>query len=165
MSNVIEKLGSYQIITNLLPGAFFGIALEFILGIGITSLSVTEKIVIFYFIGLILNRIGSLVVNPILKKIKVIIEAPYQEYVKAVKKDSKIDILSETNNYFRTVLTGNIFLFILYICMNSEIVWKWLASNWRWCSLVALIILFVFAYRKQTDYVRRRVETVNNQEE
>lgn len=164
MSNVIEKLGSYQIITNLLPGTFFGIALELILGIGITSLSITEKIVIYYFIGLILNRIGSLVVNPILKKCKVIVEVPYQEYVKAVKKDSKIDILSETNNYFRTLLAGTILLLIIYICMNSGIIWKWLVSNWRWSLLVCLIIMFVFAYRKQTDYVRRRVEAVNSQE-
>lgn len=164
MSNVIEKLGSYQIITNLLPGTFFGIALELILGIGITSLSITEKIVIYYFIGLILNRIGSLVVNPILKKCKVIVEVPYQDYVKAVKKDSKIDILSETNNYFRTLLAGTILLLIIYICMNSGIIWKWLVSNWRWSSLVCLIIMFVFAYRKQTDYVRRHVEAVNSQE-
>lgn len=164
MSNVIEKLDSYQIMTNLLPGTFIGIALEFILGMGITSPSVTEKIVIYYFIGLILNRIGSLVVNPILKKCRVIVEAPYQEYVKAVKEDSRIDILSETNNYFRTLLAGTILLLILYICMNSEIVWKWLVSNWRCSSLVCLIVLFVFAYRKQTDYVRRCVEAVNSQE-
>ena len=29
MNNIIEKLGSYQIMTNLLPGAFFGVGLSF----------------------------------------------------------------------------------------------------------------------------------------
>ena len=115
MSSIIEKLDSYQIMTNLLPGAFFCIAVDLILGMAIPFQDVVEEIVIYYFIGLILNRIGSLVVKPVLKKCKFIIEAPYPEYVKAVKKDSKIDILSETNNYFRTLLAGSILLFTIYL--------------------------------------------------
>lgn len=31
MSSIIEKLDSYEIMTNLLPGAFFGITLKFFL--------------------------------------------------------------------------------------------------------------------------------------
>ena len=100
-----------------------------------------------------------------MKKCKFIIEAPYPEYVKAVKKDSKIDILSETNNYFRTLLAGSILLFTIYLCMNLETVWGWLISNWRWIALAGLIALFLFAFRNQTDYVRKRVEAVNSQDE
>lgn len=165
MSSIIEKLDSYQIMTNLLPGAFFSIVLELIIGMAIPFQDVVEEIVIYYFIGLILNRIGSLVVKPVLKKCKFIVEAPYPEYVKAVKKDSKIDILSETNNYFRTLLAGAILLFTIYLCMNLETIWGWLISNWRWIALACSIILFLFAFRNQTDYVRKRVEAVNSQDE
>lgn len=161
----MEKLDSYQIMTNLLPGTFIGIALDLILGIAIPFQNVVEEIVIYYFIGFILNRIGSLVVKPVLKKCKFIVETPYPEYVKAEKKDSKIDVLSETNNYFRTLLSGAILLFIIYLCMNLETIWGWLISNWRWFALVCLIALFLFAYRNQTGYVRKRVEAVNSQEE
>ena len=73
MSSIIEKLDSYQIMTNLLPGAFFCIAVDLILGMAIPFQDVVEEIVIYYFIGLILNRIGSLVVKPVLKKCKFII--------------------------------------------------------------------------------------------
>ena len=100
-----------------------------------------------------------------MKKCKFIVEAPYPEYVKAVKKDSKIDILSETNNYFRTLLAGAILLFTIYLCMNLETIWGWLISNWRWIALACSIILFLFAFRNQTDYVRKRVEAVNSQDE
>lgn len=165
MSKLMETLDSYQIMTNFLPGTFFGIALDLILGITIPFQSVVEEIVIYYFIGLILNRIGSLVVKPVLKKCNFIVETPYQEYVKAEKKDSKIDILSETNNYFRTLLAGAILLFIIYLCMNLEIIRGWLISNWRCFVLVCLIALFLFASRNQTGYVRKRVEAVNSQEE
>ena len=33
MNNFIEKLGTYQIMTNLLPGVFFGTSLKLLLGI------------------------------------------------------------------------------------------------------------------------------------
>ena len=44
MSSIIEKLDSYQIMTNLLPGAFFGIALDLIFGMAIPFQGVVEEI-------------------------------------------------------------------------------------------------------------------------
>ena len=161
MGGIIEKLDSYQIMTNLLPGMFFGISLDLILDIVIPFRSIADEFVIYYFIGLVLNRIGSLIVKPVLKKCNFIVEAPYSEYIIAVNKDSKIDILSETNNYFRTLLTGTIILFTVYLYKNLEIIFKILLSDWRWIILACLVIVFLFAFRKQTDYVRKRVEAVN----
>ena len=98
MNNFIEKLGSYQIITNLLPGVFFGMALRLLLGIVVPMENIGEEIMVYYFMGLIINRISSLVVKPILKKCRFIQEVPYSDYAKAAKVDSKIDVLSEANN-------------------------------------------------------------------
>ena len=68
MNNFIEKLGSYQIITNLLPGVFFGMALRLLLGITVPMGNMGEEIMVYYFMGLIINRISSLIVKPILKR-------------------------------------------------------------------------------------------------
>lgn len=46
MSNFIEKLGSYQIVTNLLPGVFFGMALKLLLGITIPLENIGEEIIV-----------------------------------------------------------------------------------------------------------------------
>lgn len=163
MSNYIEKLGTYQIITNLLPGVFFGISLKLLLGITITTENIGEEIIVYYFIGFVINRISSLIVQPILKKCKLIYEVPYLDYFKAVKIDSKIDVLSETNNYFRALLTSSLLLIVISVARIS--IWKinWFYSNWKWLSMIFLVILFLFAYKKQTKLICKRVKIVNEQ--
>lgn len=162
MSGILEKLGSYQILTNLLPGAFFGLTLKFFFGLTLPTKNVGEDIVIYYFMGLIMNRIGSLVVEPILKKIRFIKYAPYPNFSKAAKADSKIDTLSEMNNYIRSLLTCVLFLPVMRILQALFLKWTWFSLYWEWGAIAFLFVLFLFAYRKQTDYVRKRVEAVNS---
>jgi len=163
MSNILEKLGSYQILTNLLPGAFFGLALKFFFGLTLPTQNIGEDIVVYYFMGLIINRIGSLVVEPILKKLRFIKYAQYPDFAKAVKVDSKIDTLSEMNNYTRSLLTCVLLLPIIRVLQALSLKWTWFSSNWKWVVISLLVVLFLFSYRKQTDYVRKRVEAVNIQ--
>ncbi|MBQ3513630.1 MAG: hypothetical protein IJA32_07515 [Lachnospiraceae bacterium] len=164
MNNVIEKLDSYQIMTNLLPGAFFGMALRFFFELSLPTGNIGEEILVYYFMGFVINRIGSLIVKPILEKMKFIQEAPYTDYLKAVKVDTKLDILSETNNYFRSTLTCFVLLPIVGIMrMLIENV-SWIGSCWKNLAIVFLIVLFLFSYRKQTDIVKRRTGAINNQQ-
>lgn len=164
MSGILEKLDSYQILTNLLPGTFFGFTLNFFLGLTLPTQNVGEDVIVYYFIGLIINRIGSLVVEPILKKLRFIKYASYPDFVKAVKADSKIDTLSEMNNYTRSLLTSVLLLPVIRILQALSLKWMWFSLNWEWGSIALFIVLFLFAYRKQTNYVRKRVETVNSHE-
>ena len=163
MNNIIEKLGSYQILTNLFPGAFFVLALKFFSGVAITTQNTSENIILYYFIGFIINRIGSLIVEPVLKKIKFIRFAPYPDFAKAEKIDTKITILSEINNYFRSLLTGSLLILFVQIINKIPLIYIWLSTNWQGIALLLLLVLFLFAYRKQVNYVRKRVESVNFQ--
>ena len=140
MNNFIEKLGSYQIITNLLPGVFFGMALRLLLGITVPMGNMGEEIMVYYFMGLIINRISSLIVKPILKRCRFIHEVPYFDYAKAAKVDSKIDVLSEANNYFRALLTSSLLLIVIQAIRLS--IWKieWISSNWKWISMIFLSV-------------------------
>lgn len=165
MNNVIEKLGSYQIMTNLLPGAFFVIALRFFFELALPTENIGEEILVYYFIGFVINRIGSLIVKPILEKMKFIQEAPYPDYLKAVKVDAKLDILSETNNYFRSTLTCFILLPIVGLMRMLIANISWIDRGWKGFAMAFLIVLFLFSYRKQTDIVKRRTEAINNQQE
>ena len=36
--------------------------------------------------------------------------------------------------------------------------------NLEWVAMAFLIVLFLFAYKKQTSFVRKRVEAVNSHE-
>lgn len=162
MGGIFEKLDSYQILTNLLPGAFFGLTLKFFFGLTLSTQNVGEDIVVYYFMGLIINRIGSLAVEPILKKLHFINYAPYPDFARATKADSKIDTLSETNNYTRSLLTCVLLLPVIRILHALSLKWTWFSLNWEWGAIALLGVLFLFAYRKQTNYVHKRVEAVNS---
>lgn len=137
MSDFIEKLGSYQIMTNLLPGVFFGTGLKLLLGITLPIQNTGEEIIVYYFMGLIINRISSLIVKPILNKCIFIKEASYSDYFKAAKIDPKIDVLSETNNHFRAILTSSLLLLITAILTSICIgYYSFLCSN---CSFALAI--------------------------
>lgn len=164
MSSIIEKLGSYQILTNLLPGAFFGLALKFFFELTLPTENIGEDIVVYYFMGLIINRIGSLAVEPVLKKLRFIRYAPYPDFVKAARADSKIDTLSEMNNYIRSLLTCALLLPVMRILHLLSLKWTWFSMSWKGGAIALLVLLFLFAYRKQIDYVRKRVEVANSQE-
>ena len=60
MNSFIEKLGSYHILTNLIPGAFFALFAHYLFGVQISTENIGEDVIIYYFIGLLISRIGSL---------------------------------------------------------------------------------------------------------
>jgi len=162
MGGFLEKLGSYQILTNLLPGAFFGLTLKFFFGLTLPTTNVGEDIVAYYFMGFIVNRIGSLAVEPILIKLHFIKYALYPDFAKATEADSKIDTLSEMNNYTRSLLTCVLLFPVMRILQALSLKWAWFSLYWERGAIALLAVLFLFAYRKQTDYVRKRVEAVNS---
>lgn len=157
MNSILEKLNSYQILTNLLPGAFFGLGIRFFLGLELPTKNIGEDVIVYYFMGLIIGRIGSLVVEPALKKIGILKYAPYKEFVSASKADPKIDTLSETNNFFRSLLTCSILFPVVDRLRVFALSCPWFFNNWKWLLLILVIVIFLFAYKKQTDYVRNRV--------
>jgi len=115
LNTVIAKLGSYHILANLIPGTFFGFALEFLFGITLPLGSIGEHIIAYYFIGLIIGRVSSLVTKRIFTRKKGTAKAiptqfieytPYPEYIKAEASDPKITSLSDMNECYRALLTS-----------------------------------------------------------
>jgi len=164
MSNLLGKLDSYQLLTNILPGAFFVWMLKFLFGLTIPSENIIENILVYYFVGLVINRISSLIVKPLLIFTRFIKYESYSSFLQAEKIDSKIKILSEANNSFRSFFTCILALPIVYGLVNIHSRWAWFAMHWEWFAILFLGVLFFFAHRKQTKYVRERVEEINNSE-
>ena len=164
MSSILGKLGSYQILTNILPGAFFVWMLRFLFDLAIPTENVVEDILTYYFVGLVLNRISSLVVQPILSHIRLIKYGSYSDFLLAEKVDPKIEILSETNNSFRSLLTCAIMLPVAFGLATLHSSWAWFSMHWKWFAILFLIALFFFAYRKQTKYICERIKKIANKE-
>jgi hypothetical protein len=158
---VLEKISSYNLFNNLLPGAVYCFLINKFFELNFCSGNIVENLFIYYFTGMVISRIGSLVVEPISKKIKLVIFAEYREFIKASLIDDKIDILSETNNTYRTMLALSISLLITKIYIFISLKFEWIGSGTPVVIIIGLFLLFMFSYRKQTEYIRKRVKKIN----
>lgn len=160
---MIEKVSSYNIFNFILPGAIFANISKELLNKNFLTHSWIENIIVCYFIGMILSRIGSLVIEPILKKKCKLKYAPYSDYIEASEDDSKIPMLLETNNMYRTFIATFASLIIykgyLYIeqCFeNNNTIFSEIST---FTFLITLTTIFIVSFVKQTDFIRKRVET------
>ena len=60
LNNVIEKISSYEIFNNIIPGVIYSVFTEKLTDFHITTENVFMNIVLLYFIGLVIGRIGSI---------------------------------------------------------------------------------------------------------
>lgn len=108
-----------------------------------------------------IGRIGSIVIEPWLNKWKVVKYAPYPNYLKAEKEDTKLPDLLADNNMYRTFVAVFMILLLLEIGHLIPCVNDFMHSEWAVMALIiSLLLLYTFAYRKQTSYIRKRVEKV-----
>lgn len=159
MKDFFDKLSSYNLFNYLLPGILFVVIADEVTTHSFVQKDILLGVFLYYFIGLVISRIGSLAVEPILKAVKFLRFNAYSEYVKASKEDPKVELLSEANNMYRTI-TG------LFVCLLLLIIYDAIAMRWDWFShhskviaLFLLMILFLFAYRKQSEYISKRIDT------
>jgi hypothetical protein len=157
MKELIDKLSSYNILNYLIPGTLFAFIVSQTTTYKLIQTDVFIGILLYYFIGLLISRFGSLIVEPLLIKIKFIRYADYKDFIEAEKKDAKISVMLEANNMYRSLFS---MCFIIGLCEIINIVQeKYKIKNLVIYSimLVLVIICFGFSYRKQTDYIFKRV--------
>lgn len=157
MKDIIEKISSYNLFNYLFPGIVFIYILNDANGYSTASGNVVTDLFICYFAGMIISRIGSLLVEPALKKLKLVNFCRYEDYVCASKKDEKIELLSEVNNTYRTLLALSLLLLVIPIYDFARDSIGWSRGYDYFVFLLALFIMFLQSYRKQTNYVTKRV--------
>lgn len=163
MEQFLDKLSRYHILNNLIPGIAF---LYIVNAIGIYSTAFDNAYGVFfigYIAGMILSRLGSVIIEPWFKKWKIVNYAPYADFLNAERKDNKIMTLLEENNMYRTLVTMFLIILLLYGCSLIPIVNTFMHTKWATLVLIALLLLlYVLSYRKQTSYIRKRVENALN---
>ena len=169
---LVDKISSYNIFNNLFPGALFCYLSKILFDFNIISNSWGENLIIFYFVGLVFSRIGSIIIEPAMKSIKIkkkllLQHSNYPDYAKASKEDPLISTLSEINNTYRTLLAcmiGALFVKV-YVVINKMCIehgFSFFHDNKDWIIVVLLVVLFSLSYVKQTSYVKKRVDAVIN---
>lgn len=161
MDKIFDKISEYQFLNYMIPGTLFLVLINVL---GIYDLSLNNVFLVLfggYCSGMVLSRIGSLLLEYYLKKWNFIVFASYGDYKDAEAKDSKVGVLSTENNMYRTFLATYLTLLILFglnliPCVNEFMHTPWMAL----IVITFLVLLFLFAYRKQTSYVRKSVENI-----
>ena len=162
MKDFLNKLSSYNLFNYLLPGIIFVILAKALCDYSFIQQDVILGFFLYYFIGLTVSRIGSLIIEPLLMRVSFLHFVEYSDFVSASKKDEKIELLSEVNNTYRTFCS--LFL-ILSMLKLYRLVENKYADLKEWNSFILLfflLIIFLFSYRKQTFYIIKRVERVKN---
>lgn len=104
IKKIVDKISSYEIFSNFIPGILFCNLLNLTTRFKMPD-ELWEKLAFYYFGGMIVGRIGSLCIEgffkwwPLCKDKKILEFAPYKSYVMASKIDDKIDILNQKKIY------------------------------------------------------------------
>lgn len=163
MSEFINKISAYEIFNYLFSWIIFTRFVNNFSWVHISEYVVSESIYdiflfvfVLYFIWLVISRIGSVIIWPILKKLWLEF-ADYKDFIEAEKVDKKIETLYMRNNVYRTLISLSFCLFVIQIIVDIV--------NSSFCShllyyvcLNLLFILFLCSYIKQTNYIRKRVK-------
>ena len=164
MDKLLERISSYDILNNLFPGS----VLYFLLSenIQLQQNSILTEFFIIYFLGLLASRIGSLLIEPLCKKLNIIQMASYEDFIKAESRDKKIEILSSVNNMYRTFIS--VFIIYIFYKITGYIAIQYTCPSQfvETCITIALLVIFSLSYHKQTNYIRKRVIcSINNKEQ
>lgn len=158
MKDIIDKISSYNIFNYLFPGVLFVVIAKHLTDYDFIQEDNLLGAFLYYFIGMVISRFGSVIIEPFLKKIKLLKFREYKKYVSASKKDTKIELLSEVNNTYRTLNSMMVLLLLLKL-------YNTLSTKYGFDNSVSLItltilifVLFIFSYRKQTNYITKRID-------
>lgn len=159
MKELLDKISAYNIFNYLFPGVIFVLILSKVCRYNLVQSDIITGAFFYYFIGLIISRVGSLFIEPFLKWLKFLKFSDYSKFVETSKVDSKIELLLEVNNMYRTLCS--LFLIIsfakVYETYLAEL--SFFKSYEAILLITLLLLLFVFSYRKQTNYITKRVHS------
>lgn len=159
MDKILDKISSYSLFNHLVPGIVFVLLLKFFCGIALAAQDLAKDFILYYLIGLIVNAVGSIVVEWLFKSIGAIKHEPYEKFLIAEKKDAKIATLLEVNNMHRGIFAAFIMIFtikMIQIILDDKNFYSHDSVKVA-LSIIAMVLLGSY-YVKQNKYITRRVE-------
>lgn len=94
-SDLMEKISSYNLFNYLLPGALLSFFTHPLIDINFAAFHWIEVFFFIYFLGLLISRLGAILVENIFKYFKICKFCRYEDYCVAESQDSKLSILNE----------------------------------------------------------------------
>ena len=157
MESLIQKITSYNIFNYLLPGVLFVFYIEEVTTYSISGSNLFVMFFVYYFLGLVISRIGSIFLDKILVKIRLIKFSSYEKFISACNNNPRLDFLSEQNNVYRSMSALFLIILVIEIFKSFNISLNLTSSNTFLVSSLFLFLLFILSYRKQTSYINKNI--------
>ena len=157
MESFLNKISEYNLFNYLLPGFVFIYFVEKQYAVAVLHEQILVNLFVAYFIGMVISRIGSVFIEKFYKFLRIVKYAEYKGYLVAEKEDEKLKTLVQENNTYRTFVS-------LFIILNAFVIVFYIKNNFQYDQSyfdylnAVMLILFTLAYRKQTTFIRKRVE-------
>lgn len=147
---------------NLVPGAISALFFDgFVLTESLFDMNIVIVLVVCYVLGVIGSRIGSVVLEPLAKRVGLIRRGEYSRFVQAKKIDGQIDVLVTISSMYRS-LAGSAVL------STAAFLYSLVPTRWRFCTLVfaaiGTFILLIASWCKQELYVVKRIDAAVGEE-
>ncbi len=160
MKEIIDKISSYNLFNYLFPGILFVVLLKEVTYLNLIQQNIIEGIFLYYFIGLIISRLGSIIIEPFLKYLSFVKYKSYKDYLKAIEINKELKLYVEINNMFRTLCA-------LFFLLGTIILLDWIGVKIdftnklvRLSIIISLLGLLLFSYRKHTKFIFKRIEAI-----
>ncbi len=157
MDKIIDKISIYNLFNYLLPGVLFVVFAKRFLFIDLTQGDLILDVSVYYFVGLVISRFGSLVIETLLRKIRFLKLTKHKDFVNASKTDLKLEIFSLENNMYRTFIAMFVLLLITKLYFYIQTIYSNLKNYDFYILISILLVMFLYSYRKQTAYIVSRI--------
>ena len=160
---MFDKLDAYNLIANLVPGAALVYALHF----SKFPVPDPEKIGAFlltaFVVGVATNRLGSLVLDPVLRRVGFLHKKDYQAFLGSEKQDARLETLVANSGLYRTFVTAGL-VYLTLLATNCVFAAIGIKPNIVFILVAVLgMVIFLFAFRKEDDYIRTRMNAANKE--
>jgi hypothetical protein len=81
MNELLSRLSSYHLFNYLLPGCLFAVVASKFTHHQVIQQNLVLGLFLYYFYGLVISRLGSLVLEPFLKRVRFLKFSDYGDFV------------------------------------------------------------------------------------
>ena len=161
---MFDKLDAYNLVANLVPGA----ALTYALHLSEFPAPEPDSVIAFllasFVAGVIVNRLGSLILDPALRspRLKFLKPKNYKSFVTSEREDPKLEILVANAGLYRTFFTAGLIYFAL---LGLDALAEELALAPKAMLMIlalSALIVFLFALKKEDNYIHERLSLDNS---
>lgn len=158
MENIVSKISSYELLNNLVPGGVALLALDWFNVWSFAGMDMAVLLLLAYVVGILCSRAGSLLLEPLAKRMRIVGWREYRLYLQAESEDNKLANLQAVSNMYRS-LAGCLVFVLVIIILDRLVADKTMLSIILLCFS---FVLFIICWRKQTECIVARIDECTN---